>query len=237
MSEPPAPGGGLVPLGSDLWIADGPITRFFGFPYPTRSTLVRLADGTLWVCSPIALTEALAQEIDALGPVRYLVSPNKIHHLFLSDWKQRWPAARLYASPGLARRRRDLRFDAELSDRPDRAWASDIDQVVFHGSVLLEEVVFFHRASRTAIVTDLVQRFDPAAVHGWRGWLMRLDGVVGQGGSTPRDWRLSFVDRRAARRAKATLLGWDPQQVVIAHGACVREGGREVLERALRWLG
>jgi len=198
---------------------------------------VRFADGTLWVCSPIALTEALAQEIDALGPVRHLVSPNKIHHLFLSDWKQRWPAARLYAPPGLARRRRDLHFDAELSDHPDRAWAADIDQVVFHGSVLMEEVVFFHRASRTAVVTGLVQRFDPAAVHGWRGWLMRLDGIVGQGGSTPRDWRLSFVDRRAARRAKATLLGWGPQQVVIAHGACAREGGREVLERALRWLG
>jgi hypothetical protein len=226
----------LVPFASDLWIADGPAVSFFGFPYPTRASVVRLADGTLWVCSPVARSEALEREITSLGDVRHLVSPNKLHHLFLAEWKQRWPEARLYASPGLARRRPDLDFDAELSDAPDPAWAGQIDQVVFRGSPVLQEVVFFHRASRTAIVTDLVQRFDPASVRGWRGWLMRLDGLVGPEGSTPREWRLSFFDRRAARRAKATLSSWDPQRVVVAHGACVQEHGRAVLERALHWL-
>jgi hypothetical protein len=66
---------------------------------------------------------------------------------------------------------------------------------------------------------------------------MTLDGMVGPLGSTPRDWRLSFWNRAAARRAKRTLLGWNPQRAIIAHGECIRDNAREVLERSLAWMG
>ncbi len=220
----------------EIWVANGASVPFFGFPYPTRMTVVRLADGNLWVCSPIALSPPLADAINALGHVRHLVSPNKIHHLFLGQWAQAWPDAKLYASPGLARRRRDLTFARELGDAPDPAWAADIDQVIFHGSFVMQEVVFFHRASRSVIVTDLVQKFDPATLHGWRGALMRLDGLVGRDGSTPRELRLSFWNRRAARAALRKALAWNLQRLIIAHGVWVRENGCAALAHSLRWL-
>ncbi len=226
----------LETVDRDLWIAEGPTVRFLGFPYPTRSAIVRLADGGLWVWSPIELDENLASEVDGLGPVRHLVAPNKIHHLFLAPWKARWPGARLWAPPGLRPRRPDLPFDGDLGDEPDPAWTDDIAQVIFRGSFAMEEVVFFHRASRSAIVADLIQRFDPNAVRGWRGWVMRLDGLVGAGGSTPREWRLTFWPRDAARRARARVLGWNPERVIIAHGTCARSDGRKVIERGLAWL-
>jgi hypothetical protein len=227
----------LTDVDRDIWIADGPSVPFLGVPYPTRMAVVRLRDGTLWVCSPIRLDDRLRIAITELGVVRHLVSPNRLHHLFLGDWVHAWPEAKLYASPGVARRRRDLSFDSELADQPDLAWADDIDQVIFHGSFAMEEVVFLHRASKTAIVTDLVQRFDPASLHGWRRMVMTLDGVVGPNGSTPREWRLSFWNRAAARRARQKVLDWNPRRVLIAHGEWVRDDGRAVLERALAWLG
>jgi hypothetical protein len=227
----------LSEIDRDLWIADGPTVSFFGFPYPTRMALVRLRDGGLWLWSPIARTPELAGEVEALGPVRHLVSPNQIHHLFLGEWAQAHPDATLWASPGLARRRRDLAFGGELGDAPDPAWAEDIDQVIFRGSFAMEEVVFFHRASRSAIIADLVQKIDPATQHGWRGWLMRMDGLVGPDGSTPREWRASFWKRRAARAALGTALAWDPQRLILAHGGCVHADGRAVLARSLAWLG
>jgi Domain of unknown function (DUF4336) len=220
----------------DIWIADGASVSFFGFPYPTRMTVVRLADRSLWVCSPISLSLSLAQAINTLGPVRHLVSPNKLHHLFLKEWARAWPDAKLYASPGLMRRRSDLTFASELGDEPDPAWATDIDQVIFHGSFAMEEVVFFHRASRSLIVTDLVQRFDPATLHGWRGMLMRLDGLVGPDGSTPREWRLSFWNRRAARAALRKALAWKARRMIIAHGDWVRENGSAALGHSMSWL-
>jgi hypothetical protein len=227
----------LEKIERDIWIADGTGVLFFGCQYPTRMTVVRLADGGLWVCSPIALSPPLITAVNALGPVRHLVSPNKLHHLFLKDWAQAWPDAKLYASPGLARRRRDLTFARKLTDMPDPAWASDIDQVIFHGSFAMEEVVFFHRPSRSIIVTDLVQKFDPTTLHGWRGVLMSLGGIVGPDGSTPLDWRLSFWNRRAARAALRKALAWNPQRMIIAHGEWVRENGCKALAQSLRWLG
>jgi hypothetical protein len=228
----------LVPLDRDLWLADGPTVPFLaGFPYPTRMAVVRLRDGGLWIWSPIPLDDALASELAALGPVRHLISPNKIHHLFMGTWAEAYPEARLWASPGLAAKRRDLVFQGELGDDPDPAWADDLDQVVFHGSFFMEEVVFFHRASGTALVTDLVQRFPTASLSGWRGWLMRLDGLVGERGSTPREWRATFLNRGAARVARAKALGWKPRRLVIAHGECALENAHDVLERALAWMG
>ena len=149
----------LQPFGPDIWIAEGPVASFHGFPYSTRMAVIRLSDGSLFVWSPVALSTALRAAVDALGPVRHLVSPNALHHLFLAEWTSAYPEARLYASPRLRRKRRDLSFNAELGDAPEPAWAGDIDQVVVHGSFALTEIVFFHRHSRTALFADLIQIF------------------------------------------------------------------------------
>jgi len=226
----------LEEFGPSLFVAEGPTVSFYGFPYPTRMAVARLADGSLWIWSPVALSDELAAEVEALGPVRHIVSPNKIHHLFLSQWRDRWPDARLYAPPGLAGKKPELRFDAELLDEPDPAWAAEIDQVIFRGSLAMEEVVFFHKASRTAIVCDLIQRFDPDKTTGWKGLLMRLDGLVGEHGSTPREWRASFLRRGPARAALQKVLDWNPERLVIAHGACAQSGATEIIRKALSWI-
>ncbi|MGH8215840.1 MAG: DUF4336 domain-containing protein, partial [Rhodanobacteraceae bacterium] len=121
------------------------MVSFFGFPYPTRMAVARLSDGNVWVWSPIALTRELADEVQSIGPVRYIVSPNKLHHLSLQAWADRWPEARLYAPPGLARKKAALHFHAELGDQPISSWQADIDHVVFRGSFTMAEVAFFHR--------------------------------------------------------------------------------------------
>jgi hypothetical protein len=226
----------LEEFGPDLYVADGPAVSFYGFPYPTRMAVAKLSDNSAWVWSPVALSEGLAGAVDAIGPVGHIVSPNKLHHLFLGEWTKRWPDARLYAPPGLARKRPDLRFDAELADAPDPAWAADIDQVIFRGSFAMEEVAFFHRESRTAIIGDLVQRFPESEMSGWRGMLMRLDGLVGEHGSTPREWRTSFIRRSAARRARDKVLGWKAERLLIAHGECSRSKATAILTEALGWL-
>ena len=228
----------LVEVDCDVWIADGPTVSFLGlFPYPTRMAIVRLRDRELWVWSPVALDDALAVQVEKLGTVRHLVSPNKLHHLFLGDWARRWPEASLWASPGLAARRQDLAFTGELDDTPAPAWAGQLDQVVFRGSFAMEEVAFFHPASRTAFFCDLIQKFDPATLEGWRRWLMRLDGVAGVDGGTPREWRLSFLRRGRARAARTRALEWQPRRVIIAHGEWVRDDGAQSMARSLAWLG
>lgn len=230
MSEP------LRQFGPDIWIAEGPVTSFYGFPYPTRMAVIRLSDGDLFVWSPVALSDPLRRSVDRLGPVRYLISPNALHHLFLGEWKAAYPAARLYASPRLRRRRKDLAFDAELGDAPEPEWAADIDQVVVHGSFALTEVVFFHRGSRTVLFADLIQNFPRDWFRGWRGAVARLDGLVAPNPGAPREWRASFLDRRAARRSLDRVLAWPIEFVVIAHGDLPTGDGAAFVRRGFAWL-
>ena len=226
----------LEQFGPSLYAADGPTVSFFGFPYPTRMAVARLSDGSAWVWSPIALTQELADDVQSIGPVRHIVSPNKLHHLSLKEWADHWPDARLYAPPGLARKEATLHFHAGLGDKPNPAWEADIDQVVFRGSFAMTEVVFFHRVSRTAIIGDLIQRFSDVNISGWKEMVMRLDGLVGEHGSTPREWRASFLRRRPARSALQKVLGWNPERLLIAHGLCAQTGATEIIKQALNWI-
>jgi len=225
----------LQSLGPDIWLAEGPVVSFYGFPYPTRMILIRLSPGGLFVWSPTALTPELKADVDALGPVAHVVSPNKIHHLYMGEWQDAYPSAKLYASPDLAKKRKDLRFEATLGDAPAAAWAADIDQVEMGSSWAMNEIVFFHRKSRTAIFADLIENFRPGWFKGWKGWLARLDGIVMPNGGAPREWRLTFK-KAIARAALARILAWQPEQVVMAHGELTRTDGTAFIRKSFRWL-
>jgi len=226
---------GLREFGPGLWISEGPTVSFHGFRYPTRMAVIRLSSGELFVWSPVALSKALKKEVDALGPVQFVVSPNRLHHLYLGEWKSAYPSARLYASPGLRAKRKDLSFDGDLNDLPEPEWAADIDQVPVHGSVLTE-VEFFHRASRTALFTDLLQNFPPGWFKGWRGVVARLDGICAPNPGAPREWRAAFLNRGAARASLHAILAWPIERVLMAHGDPVVADGSAFVRRSFGWL-
>nr|WP_216857036.1 DUF4336 domain-containing protein [Acidisoma sp. S159] len=198
--------------------------------------MIRLRDGSLFVWSPVALTNSLRSAVDALGPVRHLVSPNALHHLSLGEWKSAYPAARLYASPRLRRKRKDLAFDADLGDAPAPEWADDIDQVVLRGSLALTEVVFFHRGSHTVLFADLIQNFPRGRFRGWRGIAARLGGIGAPNPGAPRDLRTSFLDRPAARAALRRVFAWPIERVLIAHGDLPIADDEAFVRRAFAWL-
>jgi hypothetical protein len=230
----------LETLGSDLWFADGGTVSFNGFDYPTRMVVVRLADGGLWLWSPVQMTSALEAEIRALGLVRHIVSPNKLHYLFLGEWQATFPDAKLWATRATIDKCDDLHFAAALADHPPPAWEGQIDQFYFTNSVFMDEVIFFHRASRTAIIADLSQTFSPAFLHNhWPWWLRAIAGfskMVEGWGYPPIDYRISFIRRASARPKVRALIEERPDHVVVAHGEVVRTDGESFLVRAFSWL-
>lgn len=223
-------------FGRNIWIADGPELAVAGFHYPTRMAVIRLADGCLVVWSPIRLSDDLRAAVDALGRVAYIVAPNSLHHLCLAEWQRTYPGARLYAAPRLRKKRHDLAFDAELGDAPPVDWAGEIDQVAMRGNLITTEIVFFHRASGTAMFTDLLQQIAAERLPGWRAVVAKLDLMTGPEPSVPRKFRLAFVGRRKARAALERILGWPVEKVLMAHGTPVERDAAAFLRRAFEWL-
>lgn len=113
----------LKPFSDDIWIADGKVIRMsfplgVKVPFSTRMTVVRLNDGGLWCHSPVEPVLELLRQIDALGEVRHLVSPNKIHYAHIAAWKRHYPQALAWASSGVRERAASQHiavcFDADL---------------------------------------------------------------------------------------------------------------------------
>ncbi len=224
-----------------LWLAEGEIVSFYGFPYPTRSVIIRLADDRLWVWSPVRLTEDLRRDVDRVGQVADLVSPNKLHHLGLAAWGSAYPSAKLWGPRSTIKRFPGLAFAGALEDATPPGWGPDIDQAWFRGSYMMDEIVFVHRPSRTAIVADLIQAFDEAFLRRhwswWRRPLAKLGGISAAHPGAPSDWRRSFLRRKSARAARAKVLSWNCERVVIAHGDWAKSEGQAFLRRGLDWLG
>ena len=103
----------------------------------------------------------------------------------------------------------------------------------------MTEVEFFHRLSRTLILTDLIENFEPEKIgRGFLWLLMWIGGVTPPHGGLPRDLRLTFTWRhkRELRAAVQTMLGWNPARILIAHGKWHERDGTAELRQAFGWL-
>lgn len=223
----------MRPLGTDLWTVERH-QRFYGLEVGTRMNVMRLADGSLLLHSPVELDAALRRELDARGRVRFAVAPNRLHHLHAGGVAQAYPQSRLWVAPGLERKRRDLAIAGVLGDEAPVGWRGQVDQVFFRGRPYENEVVFLHRASRTLLLCDLAFNFGPDVPALTRG-LVRLIGSYRRFGPSRLD-PLLIRDRRAARTSLERILAWDFDRVVVAHGEVVESGGREALRAGYGWL-
>jgi len=202
--------------------------RFYGVRIQTRMTVVQLSDSRLFLHSPVALDAAIRRDLESLGEVAFIVSPNKIHHLSIGQYVGAYPRAKVFASPGLPERRPDLTFENVLGDRPDPAWAAELDQAEIRGNVFFAEIVFLHRPSRTLIVADLVENLDRETASRFGRALARLFGV----GSTPvasPEHRLYTADVEAAAESLERVRSWDFERIVLSHGGLIESNGRAVL--------
>lgn len=226
-----------TPFGPDLWTLDGDPLRMLGIPFRTRMTVVRLPDGGLWLHSPVAPTPERLSAVAKLGPVRHLVAPCTFHHLHVATWSAAHPDATIWGVPGLRERYPERRFDETLSDEPPSQWSGTLDQVVFRGSKVMVEVVFFHRPSKALLITDIVQNHEPELDGLFWRTVKRLNNIAAPNGGAPRDWRLSVRDRTAARECRDRMLAWPFDKVVLTHGRCLTEDAHAHIERAFDWLG
>ena len=231
----------LQPLGPDIWIVDGPSIQFYKIPFHTRMTVIRLSNGDLFLHSPIQYSQELAKELETLGRIRHLVSPNWIHYAYIAEWAAACPQAIAWASPKVRERAQSqgvqVQFDRDLEDSPDPLWANDLDQMIVHGSKAHTEVVFFHKRSRVLVLTDLIENMPSKTLPLWVRPLAWAAGILAPNGKMPIDIWFSFSGNRdKLRKALTRMLEWKPETVVLAHGDILRENAPQRLREGFRNL-
>jgi hypothetical protein len=224
----------LTQIAPNLWHMERGFTAA-GLPVSSRMTVVRFDDGRLWLHSPVRFDEAVADQLRALGTVSWIVAPNRAHHLFAKHAQRMFPQAVLYGAPGLAAKRPDLAGLIELGDTVPPEWQHELDQAVVRGMPFVNEVVWFHKATQTLIMTDVLQC--------WSGDLdwktaayARLTGVRAKL-DVPRTVRLVTRDKAKAAGSARIILQWPFTRVITAHNSIVEQDAHAAVARAFKHFG
>lgn len=140
-----------------------------GVHFPTRSTILRLDDGTVAIISPGPFDEEAADQIRQLADQVLLIAPNMVHHLYLKQALAIFPGARVYGPRKLGVKVKSLEGLYQPLDEAEKRLSDAVEIVYLKGNSFLGETVFFHRSSRTLVVTDFV--FHMRRPFPWADWL------------------------------------------------------------------
>lgn len=225
----------LKEIDRNIWVSEQKF-KFFGLEVGTRMTIICLDNGDIIVISPIDVEEITIQQINQLGNVKIIIAPNCYHHLFLTNFKSIYPDAKIWAAPGLVAKRPDITIDRTLNDRGTIGNFDEIEYLLFAGfqtigiggSGVLNEIVFWHRTSKTLILTDTAFHFDASFP-----WQTRLVAKIVGGDRSLEPTileKLASRDKERVKRSIQQVLNWDFDRVIMAHGSIIEQDGKRQLQ-------
>jgi len=217
-----------------IWSLERPVW-FSGARLRARTTVLRLDDGGLLLHTPAPPSDALAEQLRALGPVRWLVVPNCWHHLGAPAAAARFPEARLVGPASALARNQALRLDLDIHDASFREQVPELEALPLQGVPFWDETVLYHRPTQTLIGADLVCSANAKDHWTWRCGA-RLTGCY-ERVRVPPDARKKVPDKPAAARSLQAMLERPARRLIIGHGDVIEEGWREQLAQAWRREG
>lgn len=179
------------------------------------------------------LDEQTKTTLDNLGPVRFIVGADAVHHLYLAQYKKEYPSAILIAPEAVRARLVDksLKFDGAWGrDPPGTKYGFEDDiKSCYFGGYKNKDIAFFHEESKTLIEADLLFNFpcteqyskaksgsgrlfleiNPwSRLHSWILWCMS-------------------VDMKAMKRDARIVASWDFERVIPCHGDVIEGKGKD----------
>lgn len=217
-----------------LWTLDRPVW-FSGIRQRVRTTVVRLEDGGLLLHSPAPPTDVLAEQLQALGPVRWLVVPNCWHHLGTPASAARFPEAKVAGPASALGRNKELRIDVNLDDAKFTEQVPELEALPLRGVPFLDETVLYHRPTETLLAADLIV-CAAARDHWTTRWAARAFGFY-ERARVPPDAKKKIPDKEAAAQSLRGILERPAQRLIVGHADIFEDGWRDRLAQAWRLAG
>jgi len=219
----------------NVWTFSRPFARFGVVPFGGRSTAIRMKDGGVWVLASTPLDEETKSTLDKIGPVRFIIGADAVHHLFLGQYKKAYPSAKVIGPEAALERTEDksLKFDGAWGRDPSDTkygFEDDIKACYFSG-FKNKDIAFFHQESKTLIEADLLLNLpcneQYSKVKSGK-WSLPLGFHV-----NPWSWlhpRMIWslgVDKEAMKRDAKTVASWDFERIIPCHGDVIEQRGKE----------
>lgn len=217
-----------------IWSLERPVW-FSGFRLRTRTTVVRLDDGSLLLHVPPPPTDALVEQLRVLGSVRWIVVPNCWHHLGAPAAAARFPEAKVVGPASALARNKALRLDLDIHGTELTQQVPELEALPLQGVPFWDETVLYHRPTQTLLGADIV-----CSAHAEDHWTWRcgarLTGCY-ERVRVPPDARKKIEDKTAAARSFHAMLERPAERLIIGHGEVIEKDCRDHLARAWRLEG
>ena len=217
-----------------IWTLDRPVW-FGGVRLRARTTIVRLDDGSLLLHSPAPPTDAFAEELRALGPVRWLMVPNCFHHLGTPAAAAHFPETQVVGPASALTRNEALRVHMDIHDAQFGEQVPEFEALPLLGVPFLDETVLYHRPTQTLLGADVVLCAGAKDHWSWR-WAGRITGCY-ERVRVPPDVRKKIPDKTAAARSIQAMLERPAQRLIVGHADVIEDGCRDRLANAWRLEG
>ena len=217
-----------------VWAIERPVW-FGGVRLRARTSVIRLDDGCLLVHSPAPPSDDWVSQLAKLGEVRWLVVPNRFHHLGTPAAAAAFPGAKVVAPRSAADRNPALRIDLEIQAPAFADAVPELALIPLEGVPFLDETLVYHRPTATLFGADVVVRADAHDHWTWR-FAARIKGCFERVAVSP-DVRTKVVDRAAASRSLQAIHAFSIERLVVAHGAVIEDAPLAQLAEAWRAVG
>ncbi|KAI0251955.1 hypothetical protein BJV78DRAFT_1125449, partial [Lactifluus subvellereus] len=230
-------------VATNVWTFSTPFTRLRLFRIGGRSTAIKLASGDVWVLASTPLTAETKATIDRLGPVKFVVGPDSVHHLFLGEFFHRaYPNAQLLTVEEVVEKKKDenLNWHGYWSDsnrEPVFGFEDEIKSCYFSG-FRNKDVAFLHAPSKTLIVADLIfnlpatEQYSSSRFGSGLPLLSRFSRLNPYTGLHHGLTKALGVNIAAMRRDVKTVASWDFNRIIPCHGDVIEVDGHKAWRAA-----
>lgn len=223
----------ITPIAENLWCKTYPL-KMLGLELGRRVTIVRLSSGKLVIHSTAPFTAGDVAEVRALGQPGWILDAILRHDTFAAQGHAAFPDVPFLAPRGFPD---VVKFITRPIVPPPAEWNGELEVIELDGMREARETVFFHHASRTLIVADLMFHFPE---HGpwWKEFMLKAGAVAGEHDpGMPRSFKHAISDREALKRSLARVMAWDFDRVIVGHGEIVERDGKAQMSAMLQHAG
>lgn len=209
-----------------------PFARFGLVPFGGRSTAIKLNNGDVFVFVSTPLSDETKSTLDTMGTVKYLVTPDSLHSLYITEYVKAYPNAKAIGVAPLIEKKKDIQWAGAFGkDEPGTTYGyePELTECYFSG-FQNKDVAFYHVASKSLIVADLLfnlpakeqyskSKHSPNSIFAswlnpWAGFHKTfINGVV--------------TDKAAMARDAKTVASWDFERIIPCHGDVIEGKGKE----------
>lgn len=198
---------------------------------PVKSTCIQLQEGRVLISPGSNLAK---DQLAPLNNLTDLIAPSLFHCAGVQKIRPIFPTARIWGVEGAKELKPDVGWTDKLTPQSWK-FQDELPMIQLGGIPKVNEVVFFHKESKSLIVADLC--FNLVDASGFGSWLiLNLFG-------TYRKFAIShfftrfIADRKAFEKSLSQIFELDFENLILSHGANVNGNAKEKLLSALRERG